>query len=78
LGSPLADHGWPATRLYVDGGKLSLGAPKCRIHRCDGLVRRMGLLYPTPGGPPSEAIKAEKLSPACVGNEFSPSFWASG
>ncbi|MGN6169971.1 MAG: hypothetical protein ACTHQQ_17650, partial [Solirubrobacteraceae bacterium] len=34
--------------------------------------------YGIPGGPPSEAIKAEKLSPAAVGNELSPSFCASG
>ena len=37
-----------------------------------------GVAYGIPGGPPSEAIKAEKLSPAAVGNEFSPSFCASG
>src|SRR5689334_575769 len=35
------------------------------------------LSYRIPGGPPSEAIRAEKLSPAAVGYELSPSFCAS-
>src|SRR5689334_19328861 len=35
LGPPLADHGWPATRLYVDCGTLSRNAAAYRSHSCE-------------------------------------------